>query len=60
MTKGMSTGGNAVMDLFDGSQESIQAAIAATDQLYADALDPNSGDFLMPLVGVIDNPFAVA
>ncbi|RMD93705.1 MAG: DUF4214 domain-containing protein, partial [Alphaproteobacteria bacterium] len=47
----------AVMALFDGSAESIDAAVAATDAAYADALDPDSGEFLMQLVGVLDNPF---
>jgi hypothetical protein len=34
-------------------------AVAAIDQIHAEALDPNTGEFLMPLVGVIDDPFAV-
>ena len=35
-------------------------AVAAIDGYYAEALDPNEGEFLMPVVGVLDNPFAVA
>ena len=60
--KGMSDGqnGREVMELFDGSQQSIEDAIDATDQFYADALDPTNGEFLMPLVGVLDDPFAIA
>jgi len=60
--KGMSNGQNGkdVMELFDGSQQSIENAIVATDQFYANALDPTHGEFLIPLVGVLDNPFAVA
>ncbi|WP_292294584.1 DUF4214 domain-containing protein [Marivita sp.] len=50
----------SVMGLYDGSSASVNAAVSATDQIYAEALDPNSGEFLMPLVGVIDDPFAVA
>ncbi|WP_422028784.1 DUF4214 domain-containing protein [Roseovarius sp.] len=60
--KGMSNGrnGSEVMELFDGTQQSIEEAIEATDQFYAEALDPDDGEFLMPLVGVVDDPFAVA
>jgi hypothetical protein len=50
----------SVMNLFDGSPASVNAAVASIDQIHADALDPNTGEFLMPLVGVIDDPFAVA
>ncbi len=57
--RGMSDTDNAstVMGLFDGSQTSLDAAILAADQFYADALDPFDGEFLMPLVGVLENPF---
>lgn len=62
VTKGMSNGvnGAAAMDLFDGTEASINTAVAAIDGYYADALDPTNGEFLMPLVGVLDDPFAVA
>lgn len=50
----------AVMDLYDGSQASIDDAVAATDAIHAAALDPNSGEFLIQLVGIIDDPFAAA
>ncbi|GAB5486319.1 MAG: hypothetical protein Pars93KO_27530 [Parasphingorhabdus sp.] len=50
----------SVMGMFDGSAASVTNAVAAIDQIYADALDPNMGEFLLPLVGVIDDPFAVA
>jgi hypothetical protein len=49
-----------VMNIFDGSAASVTAAVAAIDQIHTDALDPNTGEFLMPLVGVIDDPFAGA
>lgn len=49
----------AVMAFFDGTQGSIQDAIGAIDGYYWDALDANSGDFLMPLIGVLDDPFSM-
>jgi hypothetical protein len=57
--KGMSEVANAVsaMALFDGTQTGIDAAVAAIDAFYAEALDAENGTFLMPLVGVLDNPF---
>jgi hypothetical protein len=60
--KGISDGqdAGAVMDLYDGSQDSINDAVAAVDGFYADALDPNNGEFLMQVVGVLDNPFEIA
>ena len=61
VTYGMSNVDNAAaaMALFDGTAASINAAVAAIDGYYQDALDPSTGEFLMPLVGVLDNPFAV-
>lgn len=58
--KGMSDTDDAAnaMALFDGSQGSIQDAIDAIDAHFVDALSVGSGDFLMPLVGVLDDPFA--
>ncbi|WP_420588025.1 hypothetical protein [Marivita sp.] len=50
----------AVMNLFDGTDESVDAAVTAVDSIYEEALDPDTGEFLMPLVGVVDDPFAVA
>lgn len=57
--KGMSDVEDAAnaMALFDGSQDSIQDAISAINGHYADALSTGSGDFLMPLVGVLEEPF---
>jgi hypothetical protein len=59
--RGMSDVEDAItaMNLFDGSDTSITDAVAAIDGFYADALDPDTGDFLMPLIGVLDDPFAV-
>jgi hypothetical protein len=31
--------------------------VAAIDGFYADALDPVNGEFLLQLVGVVDDPF---
>ncbi|WP_281993538.1 DUF4214 domain-containing protein, partial [Sulfitobacter geojensis] len=50
---------SAAMALFDGSQGSIDQAVAAIDGFYQDALDPNNGEFLMQVVGVLDSPFVV-
>lgn len=63
VTKGMSDGDNATdaMALFgDQVASDINGAVAAIDDFYTDALDPTDGEFLMPLVGVLDDPFAVA
>ena len=59
--KGMSDVDNAsaAMALFDGTEASIDASVAAIDGYYAEALDPTTGEFLMQVVGVLDDPFAV-
>jgi hypothetical protein len=59
--KGMSDVDNAsaVMALYDGTQAGIDNAVSTIDAFYADALDPFSGEFLMQVVGVLDDPFAV-
>jgi len=59
ITRGMSDVSNAsnVMDLFDGSAGSVTAAVSATDQFYVDAQAASGGEFLMPLIGVLDSPF---
>ena len=59
--RGMSDVNDAadIMAMFDGSQESLQTAVAAIDAAYSDAMDPETGEFLMPLVGVLDTPFDV-
>jgi hypothetical protein len=60
--KGMSDVGNAseAMGLFDGSADSINTAVAAIDGFHDAALNANNGEFLMPVVGVLDDPFSVA
>ncbi|MCP5086736.1 MAG: hypothetical protein GY952_08050 [Rhodobacteraceae bacterium] len=47
----------AAMALFDGSEDSIDNAVGAIDGFYGDALYPIAGEFLMPLVGVLEGPF---
>jgi len=56
---GMSDGqdGRAVMALYDGTEESVSAAVAAARAAYHDALDAETGTFLMPITGVLDTPF---
>ncbi len=60
--RGMSNLDNsrAVMELYDGSDGSIAAANAETDRLYDIAIDPMNGEFLMPVIGVLDDGSAVA
>ncbi|GGC13187.1 hypothetical protein GCM10011363_32380 [Marivita lacus] len=41
-----------VMDLFDGSAASFEAASALIEDIHVAALDPENGSFLMPLVGI--------
>ncbi|MEM9968786.1 MAG: DUF4214 domain-containing protein [Pseudomonadota bacterium] len=50
---------SAAMAIFDGSQTSVDAAVAQMDVFFAAAQDPTDGEFLMPLVGVIDDPFVL-
>ena len=60
--KGMSDVGSAsaAMALFDGTQAGINNAVNAIDSFYQDALDPNDGEFIMQVVGILDDPFAIA
>jgi hypothetical protein len=59
--RGMSDVSNAteVMALFDGSQDSIAQAFAAIDADYQAALDPELGEFLVQVIGVLDPPAIV-
>ena len=59
--KGLSdvTDATAAMQLFQrGIDSSVQTAIDRIDQEYAAALTDGSGEFLMQLIGVADDPFA--
>src|SRR6056297_349876 len=60
--KGMSDVENAsaAMELFTGSESSINDAVAAIDDFHDAALNSNNGEFLMPVAGVLDDPFSVA
>lgn len=50
---------NTVMQLFvRGDESSIGTAVSAIDQVYSEALSADTGDFLIQLVGVVDDPFA--
>ena len=48
-----------IMQAFDGSDSSLEAGISQSDALYADILDGARDGFLMQLVGISDQPFAV-
>lgn len=48
-----------VMALFDGSADSLADAVDAVDVFYTSAMSGENGEFLMPLVGVLDDPFGV-
>lgn len=37
---------------------SVSAAVAQIDTFHNAALNPTSGEFLMPIIGVLDDPFA--
>ena len=56
--RGMSNTDDAsrVLSLFDGSTDSFGTAVAAIETLYDAAMDPLAGEFLMQLVGVLDDP----
>lgn len=59
--RGMSDTDNAAnaMALFDGTVASVTDATDAIDDFFADASAADTGEFLMPLVGVLDDPFLV-
>ncbi len=56
--KGLSEvdGARAAMGLFEGTSASMDAAFAEIDRIFTEAADAETGAFLMPLVGVIDDP----
>lgn len=60
--QGMSNVDNAraAMEVYNGTQASIEASKLVIDGFYEDALDPTSGEFLFTLSGVVDDPFSVA
>jgi len=48
---------SAAMDLIDGTDAGVENAVSAIDSFYQDAIDPYNGEFILQLVGVLDNPF---
>lgn len=58
--KGISDVDNAraAIQLYDGSEAIITATVAQTDAFHATASNDATGDFLMPMVGVVPDPFA--
>ncbi|MCL3881468.1 DUF4214 domain-containing protein [Marivita sp. GX14005] len=44
---------------FNGSASSIADSVSTINGFFADATDAESGDFLMPLVGVVDTDYLV-
>lgn len=46
-----------VMQMYDGTEASMNSARTMTDSIYLAALDPEGGSFQLSLVGVVDNPF---
>jgi len=49
----------ATLQLFDGSEQSLQTARSAIDSAYSDAQATTGGEFLLTLGGVVDDPFMV-
>mgnify|MGYP006286516801 FL=1 len=47
---------NAVMQEYDGSAASVESAVDTAEALFTAASGADGGDFLMPLVGVLDDP----
>lgn len=56
--RGMSNTENArqVLSLFDGSMDSFGTAAEAIETLHEAAMDPVTGEFLIQLIGVLDEP----
>jgi hypothetical protein len=60
VTRGLSdvAEANSIMQLFvRGVETTIDDAVSAVDQAYGDALSADGGDFLIQLVGVVEDPF---
>jgi hypothetical protein len=47
------------MALYDSTEAGKAASMAAIDSYYSEALDPNSGEFLLQVVGVLGEAYAV-
>jgi len=59
--KGMSdvNEANYVMSLFDGTDAGVSNAVDAINIFHQNALHPDNGDFLMPIVGILNDPFTL-
>ena len=59
--KGMSdvNEANYVMSLFDGTDAGVSNAVNAINIFHQNALDPDNGDFLMPIIGILNDPFTL-
>ncbi|WP_281969166.1 DUF4214 domain-containing protein [Roseovarius nanhaiticus] len=55
--KGMSDASNAISVMTIFNEAGVEAAVSAIDGYYAEAQDPTSGEFLVSVVGILDNPF---
>jgi hypothetical protein len=57
--KGMSdvSDGHKMMDIYDGTQDSLMQAAGKIDMMFAAAMTPDSGDVLLSLIGLADDPF---
>jgi len=57
--KGISDSGMGafVMQLYDGTDQSVDTAVNAIDSAFQSALDPNTGQFLFHFVGLLNDPF---
>ena len=43
--------------IIDGTDGGVENAVSAIDSFYQDAIDPYNGEFILQLVGVLDNLF---
>jgi len=50
---------NYGMSLFDGTDAGVSNAVIAINTFHQNALDPDNGDFLMPIVGILNDPFTL-
>lgn len=59
VTKGLSDLDNAIriMDIYNGTESSLVDAKVAIDSIYEAALDPDNGEFMLHVGGVLIDPF---
>lgn len=51
--------GHSVLAIYDGTAEGMAAARLAVEEAYLNATDSGEGEFLVSLVGVVDDPFLI-